>query len=51
MKIIPNVWYDFIMKVWMFILGFVGLALTAGVMTVWMTRDPRCFFMQCLIEK
>ena len=55
MKAIKNLWYPIpggmIMKTWMLVLGLVGLVLTAGVMTVWITGDPRCLFMQCLLVK
>jgi hypothetical protein len=54
-KAIKNLWYpipgEIDMKTWMLVLGLVGLVLTAGVMTVWITGDPRCLFMQCLLAK
>lgn len=39
------------MKIWLYVFGAVGLLLTVGVMTAWITGDPRCFFMQCAIAK
>ena len=39
------------MKTWMVVLGVVGLILTAGVMTVWVTGDPRCLLMKCVLVK
>lgn len=39
------------MKPWMVILGTVGLLLTAGVLTVWVTGDPKCLLMKCVLVK
>ena len=39
------------MKPWMVILGAVGLLLTVGVLTVWVTGDPKCLLMKCVLVK